>query len=122
MMWFPFLFRLFLCCFFVVPVLAQAAAQTPEDPYANLTDFSGLSPEQIRTRILDACVVRIASENPAQDDSFATRCACYAGRIVTAMTEPERDHLRRTGAFIASAQTKAETALSACKVRAFQRR
>ncbi|MDJ1157159.1 hypothetical protein QNA08_02760 [Chelatococcus sp. SYSU_G07232] len=79
-------------------------------------DYSSLSNEQIRTQILDACVVRQWGETESKTDNYAQRCGCYATRVAKAMTPDEFDAFRSTGYFSDSARAKAEDALLACKV------
>jgi hypothetical protein len=109
---------LFTFLFFITAMPnVEAAASSPQEHGVLTEDFVNLTPEQIRTRLLDVCVVRQAENAKGPDDGFAVRCGCYAGRVVKAMSDAELDHLRSTGSFNPSAQAKAQNSIQACKVR-----
>jgi hypothetical protein len=109
---------LFTLVFFIATMPpVEAAASSPQKQGEITDDFMDLTSEQIRTRLLDVCVVRQAENSKGPDDGFAVRCGCYAGRVVKALSPMELDHLRSTGSFNPSAQAKAQSSIQACKVR-----
>jgi hypothetical protein len=85
-------------------------AGTAGQSYANLTN------EQVRTTILDACVVGQWQKATSNRDEYANRCGCYARRVTAQMAPQEFDAFRATGYFADVTRPKAEAALAACRV------
>lgn len=76
-----------------------------------------MSEDEIRTAILDACVVTQWQRATSQRDNYADRCGCYARRVTSGMTPDEFNAFRRTGYFSDVTRPKAEAALAACNVK-----
>lgn len=79
--------------------------------------YANMSNDEIRTSILDACVVTQWQAAKAQTDNYADRCGCYARRVTAGMAPDEFDAFRRTGYFSDATRPKAEAALAACNVK-----
>jgi hypothetical protein len=93
---------------------AQAGGRPPAGTagpnYANMTN------DQVRTAILDACVVGQWQKATSSRDDYANRCGCYARRVTAQMAPQEFDAFRATGYFSDVTRPKAQAALAACRV------
>ncbi|MBS7695734.1 MULTISPECIES: hypothetical protein [unclassified Chelatococcus] len=79
--------------------------------------YATMSEDEIRTSILDACVVTQWQTATSQRDNYADRCGCYARRVTAGMSPDEFNAFRRTGYFSDVTRPKAEAALAACNVK-----
>jgi hypothetical protein len=98
---------------------AHAGARPPEGPTATRgsgLDMRGMSDDQLRRRLQDACVFKLSEREETIKTNAVGRCGCYAGNVLRAMSTDEAGELRETGSFGKSSRPKAETALRACKV------
>lgn len=98
--------------------LAYAGARPPDEGFGSYggVDMRGMSDDQLRRRIQDACIYRLSEQEKTIRTNAVGRCGCYAGNIMKAMSKEEADTLRSSGAFARSARPKAENALKVCKV------
>ena len=98
--------------------LAHAGARPPDEGFGSYggVDMRGMSDDQLRRRIQDACIYRLSEQEKTIRNNAVGRCGCYAGNIMKAMSKEEADTLRSSGAFARSARPKAENALKVCKV------
>ncbi|MGV6871113.1 hypothetical protein ACUSIJ_00245 [Pseudochelatococcus sp. B33] len=98
-----------------LPVVAGASA--PQQPGgANRVDLSNASADEIRTHILDACVIRQWGTSTSSKDSYAERCGCYARRVTQTLSDDELAAFRRSAVFSDTARPKAQAAQAACKL------
>jgi hypothetical protein len=97
---------------------ALAGARPPDDRTNNRTplDMRNMTDDQVRRRIQDACVFRLSEREQTIKTNAVTRCGCYAGNLMRAMSKDELAELRETGVFAKATRPKAEAALKACKV------
>ena len=96
--------------------LAHAGARPPSDDLRSGMDMRGMSDDQLRRRIQDACVFKLSDREETIKTNAVGRCGCYAGNVMRAMSKDEANELRETGVFGKSARPKAESAIKACKV------
>ncbi|MBX3537806.1 MAG: hypothetical protein KF735_09220 [Chelatococcus sp.] len=96
-------------------VVSATAGGRP--PAGTAASYANMSDDEIRTSILDACVVTQWQTATSQRDNYADRCGCYARRVTTGMSPDEFNAFRRTGYFSDVTRPKAEAALAACNVR-----
>ncbi|PXW58143.1 hypothetical protein C7450_106319 [Chelatococcus asaccharovorans] len=104
------------CALSVAVALSAHAGGRPPAGTASAS-YATMSEDEIRTSILDACVVTQWQSATSQRDNYADRCGCYARRVTSGMTPDEFNAFRRTGYFNDTARPKAEAALAACKVK-----
>jgi hypothetical protein len=102
--------------------VAAAAGSVPKTAGAGPAavtseDLSRLTGDQVRTRVLDACVVIQADLAETNQEPYAERCGCYASRVVKDMSADEFAAFRATGVFNDSARAKALRAIDLCKVK-----
>lgn len=96
---------------------AWAGATPPQQPAgAERVDLSNASTDEIRTHILDACVVQQWSVASSPKDSYADKCGCYARRVMQALSDDELAAFRRSAVFSNTARPKAQDAKSACNL------
>ncbi len=96
---------------------AWAGATAPPQPAGvERVDLSNASADEIRTHILDACVVRQWGTASSPTDSYADKCGCYARRVTQALSDDELAAFRRSAVFSATARPKAEAAKAACNL------
>lgn len=98
-----------------LPVWAGATAP-PQPAGAERVDLSNASTDEIRTHILDACVVQQWGVASSPTDSYAEKCGCYARRVTQALSDEELTAFRRSAVFSNTARPKAQDAKSACKL------
>ncbi len=108
---------------FAAPVSAQTASPAPAPatspaPASSASfsvnlDYRSFSPEQVRTRLKDACIYQRA-QTSEKYASLAKGCRCYSEKLIAAMTPEEIDAWKTTRTLNASAKAKAEQALAAC--------
>jgi hypothetical protein len=97
--------------------LAHAGARPPEGAARGPgLDMRGMSDDQLRRRMQDACVFKLSEREETIKTNAVGRCGCYAGNVMRAMSSDEAGELRETGVFGKSARPKAEKAMQACKV------
>lgn len=94
---------------------AIAGASTPQYPPPSV-NLSNASMDELRTHILDSCVLREWGRAAESRSSYAERCNCYARRITAVMTGEELDALRQSGIYNDSAREKAEAAQLKCNL------
>lgn len=96
---------------------AWAGASTPSRgvPQSSV-DLRNATPDQLRTHVLDTCVIQQWNVTTSQTDEYASRCGCYASRIVKAMTPDELSSFRTSGVFNETTRPKAQEARAACKL------
>jgi hypothetical protein len=115
---FPIKSLLFCSAFFALLLSAQpvqgGAASPPGQPTTSA--FEGLPSAEIRTLILDFCV--IAASNEADTDGEKARivnaCQCYTNRVMRLMNEDDLEYLRRTGVFPDTMREEAFKAKERC--------
>jgi hypothetical protein len=115
----PLLKGLFLSTLFVTLASgAFAGARPPSEagPGARSIDTRSMTDDQLRRRMLDACVTHMTQKPEPLKSAAVTRCGCYSGSVMKTMSSGEIDELRATGGFSPSARPKAQSALQACKV------
>ncbi|MDB5649828.1 MAG: hypothetical protein JWL62_1348 [Hyphomicrobiales bacterium] len=97
---------------------AMAGARPPSEAGRGgaALDTRGMTNDQLRRRVLDACVTLMTQKPEPLKSAAVDRCGCYSGRVMTSMSSGEIDELRATGGFSPSARPKAQTALQACRV------
>lgn len=97
--------------------LAHAGARPPSEAGRGpAVDMRGMSDDQLRRRLQDACVFKLSEREETIRTNAVGRCGCYAGNIMRAMSGEEAEELRETGVFGKTLRPKAEGALKACKV------
>ncbi|MFT0891407.1 hypothetical protein [Pseudochelatococcus sp. G4_1912] len=92
-----------------------AGATAPQQPQSDI-GLTYASADQIRTHILDSCVLREWGRATETKSSYSERCSCYARRITADMTGEELDAFRQSGVYNASARPKAEEAQLKCSL------
>lgn len=98
------------------PAMAGSASPQQQVPGGG-ADLSGASVEEIRTHILDTCVIQQWGTSTSPSKGYAEQCGCYARNVTRALGEEELAAFRRSGVFNDSARTKAQAAQAACKLR-----
>jgi hypothetical protein len=98
----------------------HAGSRPPSDgvnaPRGAGVDMRGMSDDQLRRRMQDACVFKLSEREETIKTNAVSRCGCYAGNVMRAMSSDEANELRETGVFGRSARPKAESAAKTCKV------
>ena len=93
---------------------AAVTADSPSTPQPGAKiDVKSLSRDQIRVRILDACMYQRGKEADESTD-IATGCHCYSRKVVAAMTEADFEAYKVTRRFEGALRTAAETAYESC--------
>ncbi len=99
---------------------AHAGSRPPSDgvnaPRGAGVDMRGMSDDQLRRRIQDACVFKLSEREETIKTNAVSRCGCYAGNVLRALSSDEAGELRETGVFRGNARSKAESAAKTCKV------
>lgn len=98
---------------------AHAGARPPEAGARSggvAVDTRNMTDDQLRRRMLDACVLLMTQKGEPLKSAAVTRCTCYSGQTMKTMSSGEIDELRATGGFSPSAKPKAQNALQTCKV------
>ena len=100
--------------------LAHAGSRPPAEgaaaPRGPGVDMRGISDDQLRRRIQDACIFKLSEREETLKTNAVGRCGCYAGNIMRSMSSDEAGELRETGVFGQTARPKAEGAMRSCKV------
>ena len=106
------------CASFAAPTSVLAGARPPEGAAAGRggLDTRNMTDDQLGRRMLDACVTLMSQKPEPLKSAAVPRCTCYSGNVMKGMSQNERDALRATGGFSASARPKAQAALQACRV------
>ncbi len=89
-----------------------AALPPPPDPSA-----ANLTPAQIQTRALDACLITQAKLMGVTREELRRPCTCYAQRTVKAMSPAEIANFRATGYFDDATRQKALGFIDQCKLK-----
>lgn len=99
---------------------AHAGARPPAEgtnaPRGAGIDMRGMSDDQLRRRLQDACVFKLSEREETIRTNAVGRCGCYAGNVLRALSGEEANELRENGVFGRSARPKAESAAKTCKV------
>jgi hypothetical protein len=72
-----------------------------------------LTREQVRVRLLDACV--FSQSGKAADQGAGPKCNCYASRVAKAMTDADVLAYSSSKKLTPTAQAEATKALTVCK-------
>jgi hypothetical protein len=105
------------CGSLLAPLPAVAGARPPEAAAGRGgLDTRSMSDDQLRRRMLDACVTLMTQKPEPLKSAAVPRCTCYSNAVMKNMGQDERDALRATGGFSPSARPKAQAALQTCRV------
>jgi hypothetical protein len=93
---------------------ASVAGDAPPSPKPSVTlDVKKFSRDQVRLRILDACMYQRGKEADESTEIFSG-CQCYAKKVVAAMTEADFETYKVTRRFEGALRATAETAYATC--------
>ncbi len=111
-------FRALLTAAFIAggAVAAFAASSSMPTQYEPDPALKTASMADLRARVSQACAIVQAKQQNASEASFTSKCGCYAGRTMRALSAEEVQAYRNTGVFNDSAREKALAALDACKL------
>lgn len=90
-----------------MPVFSMASQQH---------DSTKFSKDQIRTRLLDACVMQLSSD-PKYKDTLSNKCHCYASATIKVLNESEMDSFRKSQNLNSSGKDKAIAAQEKCGIK-----
>lgn len=109
--------RVGIACVLIVtgPQAVYAGSSVPQHAPSSV-NLANASMDELRTHILDSCVLREWGRTAEPKSSYAERCSCYARRITADMNGEELDALRQSGVYNASARSKAEAAQVRCNL------
>lgn len=97
---------------------SHAGARTPDEGFGvrGTADMRNMSDDQLRRRLQDACIYRLAEREETIKTNAVGRCGCYASNVMRTLSKDEGNELRSNGTFGQSARPKAEAALKSCRV------